>query len=127
HVLLAAEAEPAVTTAARLDVDVRAIVEHRWERARARRASPDLPRLSRDRDEAPIARATELDGAVSEREDRVVAAEAGARAGPELCPALADDDHSRLPGLAPDTLHAESLRLGVATVARGAESFLVRH
>ncbi len=80
-----------------------------------------------DRDEALVAGAAELDGSVAEREDRVVATEAGARAGAELRAALADDDHARLHGLAGEDLDAESLRLRVATVPRGAETLLVCH
>src|SRR5690349_7569362 len=57
----------------------------------------------------------------------MVAAEAGALAGAELGPALADDDHPGLDLLAGEDLHAQHLRLRVADVPRRAESFLVRH
>src|SRR3990170_2787255 len=81
----------------------------------------------RDRDEAPVAAAAELDGALAEREDRVVASEAGARARAEPRAALPHDDHPGLDRLAGEHLDAEPLRLGVAAVARGAETLLVSH
>ena len=58
---------------------------------------------------------------------RVVAADLGARSGPELRPALANDDHPSLHLLAVEELHAEPLRLGVAPVAGRPHAFLVRH
>ena len=120
--LLAAEAEAAVASTARLDVDLRAVVEHD-----PAEPSPALLRGCGDRDEALVAGAAELDRPVAEREDRVVATEARARAGAELRPALTHDDHPGLDGLAGEDLHTEALRLRVAPVARRSETLLVRH
>src|SRR5262249_23289611 len=78
-------------------------------------------------DEALVPGAPELDGPVAEGEDRVVASEPGAWTGAELRPTLPDDDHPRLHLLAGEDLHAEPLRLGVASVPRGPETFLMRH
>src|SRR5690606_20292052 len=69
----------------------------------------------------------ELDGAVDQREQRVVAAQADARTRMELGAALADDDVAGLDGLAAVHLHAEVLRVGVAAVARGTYALLVCH
>src|SRR5713226_5521342 len=80
-----------------------------------------------DFDGAVLAALPERDRARARREDRVVPTEPGARAGAELRPALPDDDHSRLDLLAGKDLHAQHLRLGVATVSRRSESLLVRH
>src|SRR3954454_23068853 len=57
-------------------------------------------------------------------EDRVVAAEAGAIAGPEAGAALADDDLAAVDALPGEHLDAEHLRVRVATVAAGAEPLL---
>src|SRR5258708_46204 len=89
------------------------------------RASP-APALN-DRDGAALAARLELDRAVLVREDRVVASEAGARAWAEPRPALAHEDHARLHRLSGEDLDAEHLRIRVAAVPRGAESFLVCH
>src|SRR5438552_9236355 len=80
-----------------------------------------------DRDEAAVAARAELGLAVPEREDRVVAADLGARAGAEPRAALADDDLARLHVLAGEDLDAEVFRVRVAAVLRRAEAFLVRH
>src|SRR4029077_12778201 len=80
-----------------------------------------------DFDGAALAALSEGDRARPLREDRVIANEACARPRPELCPALADDDHPRLDRLAREDLHAQHLRLRVAAVARRSESLLVRH
>src|SRR4029079_16896587 len=61
------------------------------------------------------------------REDRVVAAEAGALARPETGAALADDDLAAGHLLAGEDLAPEHLRVGVAAVAAGAEAFLMSH
>src|SRR4051794_37341020 len=58
---------------------------------------------------------------------RVVATEAGARAGVEAGAALADDDLAAGHGLAGEDLHAEALGLRVTAVAAGAEALLVCH
>src|SRR6266699_365130 len=93
---------------------------------RARSWNTELLRVD-DRDGSFLARGTERDAAVALREDRVVAADARAGARPELRAALADDDHPRLDLLAVEELHAQPLGLGVATVLRRAETFLVCH
>src|SRR5688500_4578707 len=81
----------------------------------------------RDGDEALLARAAELGRAAAPAEDLVVAPQARAGAGTELRAALAHDDHPRLDRLAGEDLDAEPLRLGVAPVPRGAQTFLVSH
>src|SRR5207244_11492762 len=65
--------------------------------------------------------------AVTHREDRVVLADPGARAGPETRAALPDEDHPRRHVLAGEELHAEHLWIRIAAVPGRAESFLVRH
>src|SRR5256885_15037317 len=80
-----------------------------------------------DFDEAAVAALLERDRPGARREDRVVAAETGARAGPELRPSLADEDHPALDLLPGEDLHAEHLRVRIAAVARGAEPLLVCH
>src|SRR5581483_1824137 len=80
-----------------------------------------------DRDRAALAARPELDLAVLGGEDRVVAADARTRAGPEASAALAHEDHPGLNVLAGEDLHAEHLRIRVAPVARGAEPLLVSH
>src|SRR5260370_14913983 len=62
-----------------------------------------------------------------EGEKRVVAAQADARARGDLGPTLADEDRAGVHGLAGVDLHAQHLRLGVATVAGGTPAFLVCH
>src|SRR5439155_9163011 len=114
-VLRGAKVQAAGPAATRLHADAGAVVEHR--------------RLVRavDFDEALFAALPVRDRARPRREDRVVAADAGARARAEPRPALADEDHPGLHVLAREDLHAEHLRIRVATVARRAESLLVRH
>src|SRR5690606_610192 len=56
----------------------------------------------------------ELDRAIDQREQRVVAAQADARTRVELGAALTDDDVAGLDGLATVHLDAEALRVGVA-------------
>src|SRR5207253_3150141 len=84
-VLLAAEMDRAVTTAAGRDSNARPVVEH--------------VALLDDCNCAAFAALAELDGALARREDRVVLADARAGARAELRAALADEDHSRLHGL----------------------------
>src|SRR5204863_9164416 len=91
------------------------------------RALALLRRGFRHFDETALAALPEGDRAGARGEDRVVAAEAGARAGAELRPALADEDHPGLDLLAGEDLHAEHLRVRVAAVPRRAESLLVCH
>src|SRR5690606_29721118 len=69
----------------------------------------------------------ELDLAVDQREQGVVAAEADARTRVELGAALADDDVAGVDRLAAIDLHAEVLRVGVAAVARGAYALFMCH
>src|SRR5688572_5457677 len=64
-----------------------------------------------DRDRPALAGRLEVDGAGAGREDRVVAAEAGALAGAEAGAALADDDLAAADGLAGEDLHTEHLRV----------------
>src|SRR5439155_20683867 len=99
---------------------------NRIDRSRPALTARELPRVD-DRDGAALAARPELDPPVLLGEDRVVAAEPRARAGTEPRPALADDDHPGFDLLAGEDLHAEHLRVRVAPVARGSESFLVCH
>src|SRR3546814_8123524 len=69
----------------------------------------------------------ELDLAVDEREQGVVAAEADAHAPMELGAALANDDVAGFDRLATIDLHAEILRVGVAAVARGTYALFMCH
>ncbi len=62
-----------------------------------------------------------------EGEERVVATTADVGAGVEVGAALADDDLAGVDDLAAETLHAESLGVGVTTVAGGACALLVCH
>src|SRR5688572_31249288 len=71
--------------------------------------------------------ALELDGAVLEREDRVVAAEADVEARLELRAALADDDRARPHRLPAVRLDAPVLRVAVAAVLRRALTLLLCH
>src|ERR1700677_3710756 len=65
--------------------------------------------------------------AVGEREQRMVLAHADVFAGMELRAALTHDDVAGFNRLAAENLHAETLSRRVATVARRAACFLVRH
>lgn len=67
----------------------------------------------------------ELNDPVDEGEERVVFAHADVRTGVILRAALAQDDIARDDALAAELLHAQTLALGVAPVARRAEPFLV--
>src|SRR5262249_29877768 len=80
-----------------------------------------------DRDGALVARATELDHAFAQREDRVVPTDTRTGAWAETCPTLTDDDHAGLDLLSREDLHAKPLGLRIATVLRRAEALLVRH
>ena len=122
HVLLAPEAETAVATATRQGMDVRSVVEH----VVPAEPSAALLRGRGDRDEALVAGAAELDGSVAKGEDRVVAPEPGTRTGAELVPRWRTMIMP-VDGLPGEDLDAQSLRLRVAPVARGAETFLVCH
>src|SRR5579859_7655570 len=76
---------------------------------------------------AVLADALVLHVAGDKREQRVVAAEADARARRDPGSALADDDGAGVDRLAGVDLHPEHLRVRVATVAGRAASLLVRH
>ncbi len=69
----------------------------------------------------------ELNGAVSECEQRVVLADAHVVTRGEVGAALANDDLTGLDGLAAIDLDAEALGVGVAPVARGTETLLMCH
>src|SRR5690349_12286769 len=81
-------------------------------RSRWRSARDDVDRFARFG-----ALDLELDRAIDQGEQRVVAAEADARARMEARAALADDDVAGFDRLATIDLHAEVLRVRVATVA----------
>src|SRR6266540_3827160 len=93
-----------------------------WMRARSWNTA-----LLRDGNGALVAARPKNNPAVARGEDRVVAADSGARAGAEARTALPDEDHPRLDLLPVEQLHAEPLGLGVATVLGGTETFLVCH
>src|SRR4051812_11008706 len=80
-----------------------------------------------DRHGAALAARAELDRAGAHREDRVVAADLRPGTGAELGAPLAEDDVPGPGGLAGEHLHAEVLRVRVATVLRGAEALLMCH
>ena len=67
------------------------------------------------------------DGAVDEREERVVAAEADVAARVHARADLAHEDGAGVHGLARVALHAAALAVAVATVARAALTLFVRH
>src|SRR4029077_130365 len=69
----------------------------------------------------------ELDGAVGEREQRVVLAAADVASCLDRRPALSDDDRSTGNDLAVEALHAEALRVRVATVPGTSARFLMSH
>src|SRR6516162_7473084 len=83
-------------------------------------------RLYRDIGPAGAA-AVELDRPGRGREQRMVAADADMRAGVKLGAALAHDDVAGNDDLAAELLDAEPPAAAVATVARGAARFLMRH
>src|SRR5579872_3541023 len=72
----------------------------------------------------PVAAGRELDRPLGEGEERVVATDADVLAGVELGAALADDDVPRDDPLPAKALHAQPLRVRVATVAGGTGAFL---
>src|SRR5690606_35909416 len=81
----------------------------------------------KDADRLAAAAAAELDGAVDEAEQRVVLALADVLAGVELRAALTDEDGSGGDLGAAEHLHAEALRVRVATVAGGTATFGLGH
>src|SRR5690606_41249100 len=110
---------------------------------KARSAGASIPRRSRtprtiagprsgrdriDRDVLPgAAPPLEADHAVNQREQRVVLPAAHVLARMELGSPLPDQDVAGQDELPAETLHAEPLRVRVAAVPAGADSFLVRH
>src|SRR5918994_157727 len=80
-----------------------------------------------DRDHAAAATGPELHHPGAGGEDRVVLADARAVPGAEAGAPLADDDLPTGHGLAGEDLHAETLGVGVAAVAAGAEALLMSH
>src|SRR5436190_14639748 len=85
-----------------------------------------LARDFRDGDDAALAGRAELDHARTSCEDRVVAADSRALAGPEPSAPLADDDLAAAYLLPGEHLDAEHLRVRVAAVPARAKSLLVR-
>src|SRR5690348_17009150 len=69
----------------------------------------------------------ELDGAIDQREQRVVATQAHTRARVELGAALTHDDVAGFDGLAAVDLDAEVFRVRIATVAAGTYAFFMCH
>src|SRR5439155_5940168 len=80
-----------------------------------------------DADDATFARRPERHCPRPRREDRVVAADARAVAGPEARAALAHDDLAAADRLAREDLDPEHLRVRVAAVAARAKSLLMSH
>src|SRR6185312_14940743 len=78
-------------------------------------------------DRATLARRVEGDLPFARREDRVIAAEADALAGPEARAALAHDDLAAGHLLAGEHLDAEHVRVGFAPVPGRTETFLMCH
>ena len=74
---------------------------------------------------AVLAYALKLYGAVDERKQRVVLADAYVIAGVELCSALSYKNDARKHKLPVGALDAEALRLAVAAVVRGAGTFFM--
>src|SRR5206468_7371884 len=70
-----------------------------------------------DVDDLALALRAELHGTGLEGEQGVVATAADVGAGVEVRAALTDDDLAGLDDLAAEALHAETLRVGVTTVA----------
>src|SRR5215211_4137377 len=121
----AAEAHAAVAAAPRLDVGLRPVVKHDRE---VRAPGWGRPLLAvDDRDHPAAAAGAERDHAFAGGEDRVVAPEPGAVAGPEPRAALAHDDLAAPDPLPGEHLHAEHLRVRVTAVAARSKSLLVRH
>src|SRR5438552_6982328 len=87
--------------------------------SRCRRGHRDTPAVLAD----PLVHHLALD----QREEGVVATLLDADAGPDVAAALADQDGPRRDGLAPEHLDAQTLGVGVSTVAGGAAALLVRH
>src|SRR5215208_6471158 len=83
--------------------------------------------LAVDADQPTLAARLELDDARAGGEDRVVAADTGARSGAKARSALAHDDLATAHALAGEHLHAEHLRVRIAAVAARPQSLLVRH
>ena len=69
----------------------------------------------------------ELDRTGREREQRVVAAPADTQTRVEVGAALTNNDLASVDKLTAETLHAETLGVGVTTVARGRRAFFMCH
>src|SRR5215470_11792765 len=96
--------------------------------AGARRPRGLVRRLGRQNaDVAGVAATLELHDAVHLGEQRVVRAQADVRTGLEAGAPLSDQNGAAGHELPAEALHAEHLRVGVASVARAADTFLVRH
>src|SRR5688572_24469064 len=80
-----------------------------------------------DVDELAAAALTEAHGPVALREQRVVAAAAHVLTRVEACPPLTHEDRPGAHGGARAHLHAEALGVGVAPVAGGGGTLLLRH
>jgi large conductance mechanosensitive channel len=80
-----------------------------------------------DRDDPAAAAGGELHGAGRPGVDRVVLADPDALTGLEAGTALADDDLPAGDGLPGEHLDAEHVGVGVAAVAAGSQTFLMRH
>src|SRR6201994_3327301 len=83
--------------------------------------------VAEDADRATLARRVEGDLPRAGREDRVIAAEADALAGPEAGAPLAHDDLAAGHLLAGEHLDAEHVRVGFTACAGRAEAFLMCH
>ena len=75
----------------------------------------------------PAVGAVELDHAVREREEGVVAADADVGSGAETGAALANEDVAGDDRLAAKFFHAEALADAIASVAYAALTFFMRH
>jgi hypothetical protein len=125
HVLFAPETDGARSAVAAAHVDGGVIAQHGGESGRSGRTR--ALGLGNDGDQAPLATTRELDAARGASEDGVVDADAGACAGAKPGAALADDDRAGGNHLSGKGFDAESLGLGVATVATGASALLMSH
>ncbi len=69
----------------------------------------------------------ELDDAVSQSKERVVAAASDVQAGEELRSPLSDEDASGGHHLSPEALHSKTLCVAIAAIPRASHSFFVCH
>src|SRR6476469_5649235 len=108
------------------DANLTATIPAKWE------GHPTPPPRSREKsvlsqhaNRPPLAGGREVHLAGPRREDRVIAPEPRALAGPELGPALPHDDLATGYLLAGEDLDPEHVRVRFASVAAGPESFLM--